>query len=144
MAGKFAGESPDLKVLAAEADVDRVVMGTLMRAGEQMRAAVQLVETPGAPCSRHTPSSRRSATCSRSRTTSPVASSRRWRCRSRRPHSLERRRTANPRAYEFYLRANELARSYSGLTKARELYLRALELDPHSPWPGRILAAAIG
>jgi tetratricopeptide (TPR) repeat protein len=36
----------------------------------------------------------------------------------------------NARAYEIYLRANELARTYTGLTQARDLYLRALELDP--------------
>jgi serine/threonine protein kinase len=39
-AARFAGDTPDLKVLAAEADVDRVVMGTLVRAGDQLRAAV--------------------------------------------------------------------------------------------------------
>jgi tetratricopeptide (TPR) repeat protein len=36
----------------------------------------------------------------------------------------------NPLAYELYLRANEVARTYDGLTQARDLYLRALELDP--------------
>ena len=47
VAARFAGETPDLKALAAEADVDRVVMGTLLRAGDQLRAAAQLVEAPG-------------------------------------------------------------------------------------------------
>ena len=46
VAARFAGEAPDLKALAAEADVDRVVTGTLLRSGEQVRAAVQLVEAP--------------------------------------------------------------------------------------------------
>src|SRR5262249_43333980 len=45
-AARFAGEAPDLKALAVEVDVDRVVMGTLMRAGDQVRAAAQLVEAP--------------------------------------------------------------------------------------------------
>ena len=45
-AARFAGDAPDLKVLAAEADVDRVVMGTLVRAGDQLRATAQLVEAP--------------------------------------------------------------------------------------------------
>ena len=47
VAARFAGEAPDLKALAAEADVDRVVMGTLLRSGDQLRAAAQLVEAPG-------------------------------------------------------------------------------------------------
>ena len=46
-AARFAGEAPDLKALAAEADVDRVVMGTLLRSGDQLRATAQLVEAPG-------------------------------------------------------------------------------------------------
>ena len=46
VAARFAGETPDLKALAAEADVDRVVTGTLLRSGEQVRAAVQLIEAP--------------------------------------------------------------------------------------------------
>jgi tetratricopeptide (TPR) repeat protein len=36
----------------------------------------------------------------------------------------------NARAYELYLRANELARTYEGLGRARDLYERCLELDP--------------
>jgi tetratricopeptide (TPR) repeat protein len=34
------------------------------------------------------------------------------------------------RAYELYLRANELARTYDGLPRARDLYQRSLDLDP--------------
>src|SRR5215510_12467919 len=45
-AARFAGETPDLKALAVEADVDRVVVGTLMRAGDQLRVSTQLVEAP--------------------------------------------------------------------------------------------------
>ena len=36
----------------------------------------------------------------------------------------------NASAYALYLRANELARAYSGIAEARELYQRCLELDP--------------
>src|SRR5215212_6447598 len=46
VAARFAGEVPDLRALATEADVDRVVMGTLLRSGDQLRAAAQLVEAP--------------------------------------------------------------------------------------------------
>ena len=47
IAARFGGDTPDLQALAAEADVDRVVMGTLLRSGDHLRAAVQLVEAPG-------------------------------------------------------------------------------------------------
>ena len=46
MAARFAADAPDLKLLASEADVDRVVMGTLLRAGDQVRATAQLIEAP--------------------------------------------------------------------------------------------------
>ena len=47
VASRFAGDAPDLKALATDADVDRVVMGTLLRSGDQLRAVAQLVEAPG-------------------------------------------------------------------------------------------------
>jgi eukaryotic-like serine/threonine-protein kinase len=37
----------------------------------------------------------------------------------------------NPDAYEHYLRANELARTYEGLVSARALYEQSLDLDPN-------------
>ena len=130
-AARFAGEAPDLKALAAEADVDRVVMGTLLRAGDQLRAAVQLVEAPGGTLlSSHTVQSslgdlfrlqddvaRRVVEAlalplgGTDATPTPFA-----------PHS--------PRGYEMYLRANELARNYAHLKSARDLYERCLEHDP--------------
>jgi tetratricopeptide (TPR) repeat protein len=39
-------------------------------------------------------------------------------------------RPQHPRAYELYLRANELARTYDGLAQARDLYKECLDLDP--------------
>jgi len=129
-AARFGGEAPDLKALAAEADVDRVVMGTLLRSGEQLRAAAQLVEAPGGTLlTSHTVQSslgdlfrlqddiaRRVADALAlplGATPSPTPDS---------PHDA--------RAYELYLRGNEQARSYGGLSAARESYQQCLELDP--------------
>ena len=129
VAARFAREAPDLKVLAAEADVDCVVMGTLLRSGDQLRAAAQLVEAPGGTLlTSHTVQSslgdlfrlqddiaRRvagalSPPLTRGASATPVA-------------------PRNAQAYELYLRGNELARTYDGLQRARELYERCLELD---------------
>jgi serine/threonine protein kinase len=127
-AARFAGEAPDLKALAAEADVDRVVMGTLLRSGDQLRAAAQLVEAPGGTLL----------------TSHAVQSS--MGDLFRLQDDLARRvveglslplggadtpqAPRNPRAYELYLRANELARAYDQLPQARDLYQRCLEMDP--------------
>ncbi len=130
-AARFGGETPDLKALAAEADVDRVVMGTLLRAGDQLRAAAQLVEAPGGTLlTSHTVQAplgdlfRLQDDIARrvvealslplgASGVSPFPDT---------PH--------NARAYELYLRGNEMARTYDGLSRARDLYERCLELDP--------------
>jgi serine/threonine protein kinase/tetratricopeptide (TPR) repeat protein len=131
VAARFSGEMPDLKALATEADVDRVVMGTLLRAGDQLRAATQLVEAPtGTLLTSHTVQSSlgdlfrlqddiaRSvvAALSLPLTGGPATQG------ADTPHDA--------RAYELYLRANELARTYDGLPGARDLYQRCVELDP--------------
>jgi non-specific serine/threonine protein kinase len=130
-AARFAGEAPDLKALAAEADVDRVVMGTLLRAGDQVRAAAQLVEAPGGTLlTSHTVQTsmgdlfRLQDDIARrvvEALSLPLAGS----AVSPRPDAPH-----DSRAYELYLRANELARTYDGLPQARDLYERCLELDP--------------
>ncbi len=131
VAARFAGDTPDLKALAAEADVDRVVMGTLVRSGDQLRAAAQLVEAPsGTILTSHTVQSslgdlfslqddiaRRVVEALSLPLTGGTAPP-----RPDAPHDA--------RAYELYLRANELARTYDGLAAARDLYQRCLELDP--------------
>ena len=47
----------------------------------------------------------------------------------RRRRTRRTRRTTRA-AYELYLRANELARTYEGVVQARDLYERCLDLDP--------------
>jgi eukaryotic-like serine/threonine-protein kinase len=130
-AARFAADSPDLKSLAAEADVDRVVMGTLMRSGEQVRVTAQLVETPdGTLLTSHMVQSslgdlfRLQDDIARrvvealalplgGATDSPTPEA---------PH--------NARAYALYLQANGLARNLEQLPQARGVYERSLELDP--------------
>jgi len=130
-AARFGGEAPDLKALAAEAEVDRVVMGTLLRSGDQLRATAQLVEAPGGTLlTSHTVQSslgdlfRLQDDLARrvvEALSLPLAGG----DASPTPYAPH-----NARAYELYLRANELARTYDGLPQARDLYQRCLELDP--------------
>ena len=109
-AAKFAGETPDFKALAAEADVDRVVTGTLLRSGDQLRVVAQLRRGAGGTVlASHTVQAplgdlfglqddiaRRLVDA----LSLPLGAA----------HRLRRRRPSaapNARAYEFYLRANE-------------------------------------
>ena len=45
-ASRFRGDMPDPKRLAEEADVDAVLTGSLMRAGDQLRVSTQLTAVP--------------------------------------------------------------------------------------------------
>jgi eukaryotic-like serine/threonine-protein kinase len=130
-ASRFAGEAPDLKALAAEADVDRVVIGTLLRSGNQLRVAAQLVEAPGGTLiTSHTVQSSMGDLFGLQddiarRVVEALSLPLAGRLAMPTPDAPH-----NARAYELYLRANELARSYNGLAQARELYERCVELDP--------------
>ncbi len=130
-AARFAGETPDLEALASAADVDRVVMGTIVRSGDQLRAVAQLVEAPGGTLvASHT-------------VQSPVGDL------FQLQDDIARRvvealalplgglsdaptpqRPQDAGAYALYLRANEVARGYGELGRARDLYQQCLELDP--------------
>jgi TolB-like protein len=126
--GRFGGDTPDLKALAADADVDRVVMGTLMRSGDQIRALAQLVDaTAGTLLASEVVQSSMGELF---RLQDDIA---RRVCEALSlPLSGEQLTADAPndaRAYEFYLRANELARTYDGLPAARQLYMRCLDLD---------------
>ena len=133
VAARFVSEAPDIKALATEADVDRVVLGTLLRSGDQVRAVAQLVEAPGGRLlTSHTVQTtlgdlfhlqddiarRVVEALSLPLTGSPSVI-------TPSPDAPQ-----HPHAYELYLRANELARTYDGLPQARELYQQCLELDP--------------
>jgi serine/threonine-protein kinase len=128
VAARFAGDVPDLKAIAKEADVDHAVMGTILRAGDRLRVSAQLVEVPaGTLLSSHTAESSMGdlfalqddiATRVASAMSLPLAGS------GTAPDA-----PADPRAYELYLRANELARSYEGVRSARVLYEQCVALD---------------
>jgi len=131
VAARFGAEAPDLKALAAEADVDRVVIGTLLRSGDQLRAAAQLIEAPdGTLLTSHTVQSslgdlfRLQDDIAR-RVSEALALPLSGGITPPTPDAPH-----DARAYELYLRANELARTYDGLPGARDLYQRCLELDP--------------
>jgi serine/threonine protein kinase len=131
IAARFAGDAPDLKALAAEADVDRVVMGTLLRSGDRIRAVAQLVEAPaGTLLTSHTVQASLGDLFGLQddiahRVVEALALPLGGRAASPSPDAPH-----DARAYELYLRANDLARSYEGLKQARDLYKRCLEMDP--------------
>ncbi|HXY38938.1 MAG TPA: protein kinase [Vicinamibacteria bacterium] len=129
-AARFAAESPDLKAIAAQADVDLVLMGTLLRAGEQIRVSTQLVEAPAGTL------------VSSQSLQAPVGDVFRLQdeLAQRIVESLSgplaggkprRGVPASARAYEFYLRGNELGRQWAQVAVARDLYQQCVDEDPN-------------
>jgi len=106
-------------------------MGTIMRAGDQLRVTAQLVEAPGGTLlSSHTA---QSGLNDLFRLQDDIAR------RVVAALALPLRGDDPPptpgvapesSAYGLYLRANELARRYDELPHARELYQRCIDLDP--------------
>ena len=132
---RAATETPDLTALAEQSGVDVVLTGSLLRAGNQVRVATQLVEAPGGTVVRsHTAQVdltdifRLQDDLARQIVDSlaiPLSAGDRGR--------LGRDVPLSPHAYELYLRANHLAGGTSSparLGAARELYRCCLEEDP--------------
>jgi serine/threonine protein kinase/tetratricopeptide (TPR) repeat protein len=131
-AAKFAGETPDLKALAAAADVDRVVLGTLLRIGSELRVTAQLIEAPAGTLltSQTIQTSLGDLFRLQDDLARGIVDALALPLAPQATPPPTPRQPRNSEAYELYLRANELARSYNGVERARDLYVRALDLDP--------------
>jgi len=132
---RFAAGAPDLKTIAAEAGVDVVVTGTLLRAGDQVRVSTQMLEAPSGTLLS-------SGTAQVALTdlfqlqddlARQIVDSLALPLSSHDRGALGRQHPVNPKAYDLYLRANHLGAHTSNparLTVARDLYRQCLEEDP--------------
>jgi serine/threonine protein kinase/tetratricopeptide (TPR) repeat protein len=133
LANQFGGKL-DLKQIAGEAGVDAVLVGSVTRAGDRLRLACQLVEAPaGTLVWGETINSSLSdlfrvqdELCER------VVRALRVPFSEREQRTVRRDVPADAKAFEYYLRANQIAlvRNLDNMRVARELYLECLELDP--------------
>jgi eukaryotic-like serine/threonine-protein kinase len=143
-AARFGDGSPDLRQLASELNVDAAISGTLLRAGSSLRLALQLFDVPsgtvrwshGAQVTTDDLFAIQDSVCSAVVDALALPLSARERAVLR--HDVP----ASAEAYELYLRANRLSTA-GQWTTARDLYTRAVELDPaYAPaWArlGRVL-----
>ena len=132
---RYASEAPDLKVIAAQAGVDVVVTGTLLRAGDQVRVSAQMLEAPSGTLLG-------SSTAQVALTdllqlqddlARRIVDSLAVPLSARDRRTLQHHRPVSSRAYDLYLRANHMEAHTSNpsrLTVARDLYRRCLEEDP--------------
>ena len=131
-AARFAGESFDLEAIAAKADVDVVLTGTLLRADNQLRVTAQLVETPHGTVrwSHTTQVTLGDIFRLQDALTKRIVESLAIPLSTRDERMLKRDIPATARAYEFYLRANQIAYEAKTWTVARDLYRQCLQEDP--------------
>jgi non-specific serine/threonine protein kinase len=131
-AARFGGDSPDLQRLAAEADVDTVLAGTLLRAGEQLRVVTQLVEAPSGTLlwSQTSQGTLKDIFQLQDELVARIVESLSLPLTAREHRLLKQDVPASPKAYEFYLRANQLALDSSSWELAQQLYEQCLADDP--------------
>ena len=127
-AARFAGGETDLQAIAEQLDVDHVLTGTLLRSGDQLRISAQLVQAPGGRVIwSHSAQAAMGDLFQLQDTLSegivealPVSAR----------HGPRADAPKTPRAYELYLRANQLGLESSTYRLALTLYERCLEEDP--------------
>ena len=132
LAARFAGEPVDPKRIGIEADVDAIVTGTLLRDGSEIRVATQLTDassgtllwshaaqTPVADLFRVQDELGRRIVASLSL---PLT--------NREQQMLRRDVPSSARAYEYFLRGNQLSFDSNQWSIARDLYLQCVEEDP--------------
>ncbi|MBA3260635.1 MAG: hypothetical protein H0T68_14365 [Gemmatimonadales bacterium] len=132
---RFAGERPDLKTIASEAGVDVVLLGTLLRAGDQVRLSTQLVEAPSGTvvCTRTAQAPLTDIFQLQDELSRLIVEALAIPLTAHEESVLHHDVPADAEAYELYLRANHISEGSASpgrLTTARDLYCRCLEKDP--------------
>jgi eukaryotic-like serine/threonine-protein kinase len=133
LAARFGSENPDLQALASQAQVDAVVTGTLLRAGDQIRLTTQLSAVPSGTLLHAITSQAplRDLFRLQDELARQVVESLSIRLSPRDDRRLKRDVPAAPSAYEYYLRGNQCAYDWKSTTVARDLYLQCVERDPN-------------
>jgi TolB-like protein len=135
-AARFAGGDLDFAHIAAEAHVDLVMTGTLLRAGDAIRVTTQLVGAPGGEVlwSHAAHATLRDVFQLQDDLVQRIVSSLSLPLTMRERQMLKHDVPASPTAYELYLRANELLQqaalySLEPAAAARDLYVQSVEDD---------------
>jgi serine/threonine protein kinase/tetratricopeptide (TPR) repeat protein len=132
-ATRLSSDTPDLRAIAAEAEVDAVLVGTLLRAGDQLRVSSQLVEAPTATVLwSHTAQVPMGDLFRvQDELTGKIVDSLSLPLTTRERRMMKQDVPSSPRAYEMYLRANEMSRDSRQWHAALDLYEACVKDDPH-------------
>jgi TolB-like protein len=127
-AARFAAGDTDLGAVAEQLDVDHVLTGTLLRSGDQLRISVQLVQAPGGRVIWSHGAQAAMGDLFQLQDTLSQGIVEALPVGARLGRGADVPKTS--RAYELYLRANQLGLESSTYRLALNLYERCLEEDP--------------
>jgi serine/threonine protein kinase/tetratricopeptide (TPR) repeat protein len=132
-ASRFASDTPDLKAIASEAAVDAVLVGTLLRAGDQLRVSSQLVDASAATVLWSHTAQVPVGDLFRvqDELTGKIVESLALPLTTRERRMMKQDVPSSPHAYELYLRANEMSRDSAHWQTALDLYEACVKDDPH-------------
>ena len=130
-ATRFAADALDVKAIAAEAQVDVVLTGTLLRSGSQLRASAQLLSAPEGTIlwSDRLDVSLDDIFKIQDALAEKIVDALAVPFTAREQESLRRDVPASAEAYELYLRGNTHFYHPDDWTIARELYLECVSRD---------------
>ena len=131
-ASRFNTETLDLKQVADVAEVDAVVTGTLLKAGDRLRVAAQLLAVPDGTIiwSESSQVAVGDVFQLQDDLAHRIVESLALPLTAREHRDMKRDVPASPKAYEMYLRANTFFYSPKDWTIARDLYEECVRLDP--------------
>lgn len=126
------GLTPDMTTVAAAADVDVIVTGTLLRAGDQVRVTGQLTDAATGTLlwSDSAQASVGDVFHVQDELARRIVESLSLPLSVREQQLLGRDTPKSAKAYDYYLRGNQLSHDSKQWSVARDLYLRCVEEDP--------------
>jgi DNA-binding winged helix-turn-helix (wHTH) protein/tetratricopeptide (TPR) repeat protein len=131
VAARYGADTPDLALIARDADVNRVITGTILRAGERVRVTVQILDAPGGELlgtgSAEGPMV--DLFQLQDALVTQIAAVLVPRLNAREQPALKRDVPASSSAYELYLRANQMSQRPADHTRALTLYLQCVAAD---------------
>ncbi|HTS29517.1 MAG TPA: winged helix-turn-helix domain-containing protein [Bryobacteraceae bacterium] len=131
-ASRFSAAAQDHKTIAAEADVDLIVTGTLLFAGDEIRVTAQMTDAANGTLlwSHSTQTSTGNVFRLQDELTERVVNALSLPLTAREKRILRQDVPADAKAYEYYLRGNQFSHDSKQWGAARDLYLRCVEADP--------------
>jgi serine/threonine protein kinase/tetratricopeptide (TPR) repeat protein len=132
-AARLATAELDLRTLADEAEIDTVLVGTLLRTGPQLRVSAQLLAAPDGTIiwSDRIDVPAHDLIRIQDELTERIVDSLSLPLASRDHQVLRRDAPASAKAYELYLRGNSHFYDSENWTIARDLFIECVTEDPH-------------